>query len=726
MATYSISFDGARNIVIISYNSGEIIKMPLDQLLMKDGSKPTKSADFIRDQSILNYYDCIKDGTNPRTLEDLNLFPQAATANGTYPVYTGLVTLENSILNARKYNLTLTTWLKLKKGHELDPKIQRYTSVFKESGLGYETFMNPGVNVKKTFGSFIDPLSKTDGDVWPPIRDELRIEPTFMNLMGFGMSSISARADDNNNFRYEMTIGCGNACRSSPCKLSDFKVDKKYTLGNANKKSELNKSGNAIEKIKYIIVKEWGDKLQVFIYVMYSYLNESGLATMLTCDMVVFITCLIFATACIYTGALSDERLQLLTENLQGKQKEFLENQIAQRHYSIVEYISGDKFDQAINEIKYKTDKVIAENDFFIRSIETLQKKPNTRIHVGSQSYVFKEDFYTRCFTDITEIQYNANKKIIEILTKWQKEFETETNKTDDNLNRLYNELKLFESHHLLVPFIKIKGKSNELMLLGTKSYTAQLPAVNSKNSFDGSIASFQVLAVKDYRNTIHPIGGGVMRGGNSLKKADINYLNFVQDDDQSYPYTYDFPNENNLCYDNIDPEIGIHPGINLDEIYSYKEEDLLKVLTNSFNETMKRLPEVYLEYLENTIYTLFVYNSYLNGTAVIVFTEEILIQLYESYKLEDEELEYLERERISQLEALERKNRLARGTPDSPSGVDTSFSQEEGGGSKIKRKKLTRKKQKKLNKKTKNKKYKRVKTIKKNRKNHKKTKNNK
>jgi hypothetical protein len=631
--TSSIRFDQL-NVVISGLNKE--VAIPLSDLLMNNGEIVDNAVSFKKDQSVLNYYDCIKDGTNPATLQQLNIYPDAG-ANG-YPVYNssdkGLHIVENKILEARRYNLTLTAWLKLKKGHELDPK-KDYNVIFKESGLGYEPIINGTPTIIKTFGSFIDPLSKTNGQVWPPDGNKLLIEESFMNLMGFGDSKIEAEAINNGlSYDYNMFINCGNGC--SPCKLNFFEKDKKYTLGNNIKKIALNETSNASEKVKYIIIKEWGDKLQVIIYIMYSKLNETIVATMLTCDMVVFITCLVFQTACIYTGALSDDRLNLLMKDLEGEQSEFLKSQLEKRHYSIVEYKPGNKFEQALNEINLKTDKVIMENNFFIESIKILVDNSDTPIMVGQQKYVLDQDFYISCLKDITVIQTDAVTNKISLFNQWKDFFSNESNKNDDTLSNLYKSLKIFESQHLLVPFIKIKkGTTNTLTVLSTKSYSAQLPCVNTKKSFGNSKETFQVLALKNINRNYN---ANIMRGGGVFPTEEINFNTFVADDDEMmlYNYTYDVSDEEKIDFKNINPEIGINPDRRMNEEENVNTKNLLEELNNSFDKTMRdRINE------KDTYYTLFVYNSYINGCGITDFNMQTYDTLSKFYELEigDEEI---------------------------------------------------------------------------------------
>jgi len=662
MTTYSISFDGQAEAVILVSSNGPndpnpVNKnIPLNELLMNDGTYATDINNFTRDQSILNYFDSIKDGTNPATLQQLNIYPLAASSSQGYPPYNigndkSIHIIEDNILRTRKYNLHRTTWLKLKRGHELDPK-KDYNEIMWESGLGHSVFINLLGQVRKTFGSFIDPLSKTAGGVWPLPGVSLNIDESFMRFMGFGNSRITATAIDNDdNYTYNMNIGCGNSCQQPPCILNNNSPVNKYTLGNDNKKNELNKSGNGSEKIKYIVIKEWGDKLQVIIYIMYYFLYASIsniMVAMITCDMVVFITCLNFQALCIYNGALSGERLDLLTEDLSNDQKNALQLEIDKRHYSILEYKPQDKFQESINKIQMTITNINRENSFFIQSIERLIANPDTGITVGSQKYIFKKEFYENCLNDINAINSEMNTDGEDLSNYWTARFGVETNKTDYELDTLYKDLKSFESQHLLVPFIKIKkGTNNKLTLLSTKSYTAQLPCVNRKPSFNNSTETFQVLAIRTYKVNF---GGKIMRGGSAIKPEDIDYKTFVQDDDSEYPYIFDLSNEKDLAWYDEKSDIGIDINrVMKNTRYSF---DLLKRLNKTFDNTLTKIfknfekNEEIKKYFQNNkrsisffddgLYTMFVYYSYLNGTGICDFDNNILVKLLHLYDLYD------------------------------------------------------------------------------------------
>jgi len=268
---------------------------------------------FIVEQQTLNFLDSVKDGLDQaaRTrgiLNGLNIYPRALEARNTQD---NLHIYEDNLMNQVISNLSQTTWTKL---HTLAANyrisVEKYLW---ESGLGGDNFIeHPGqavqpgvaydVNSTITFGSFIDPLNKP-GTAWPPIGEIIHLTPSFMEGMGFGESSIEATTVVNNTYTYNMNIRCGNRCSpQAGCSLigvDGVHNNPEYFTGNDTKNTFMNIAGHAAEKTKYMVIKEWGDKIQVIIYYMLNKINPSSV--MSTCDMGViwlylrYVSSLVFA-----------------------------------------------------------------------------------------------------------------------------------------------------------------------------------------------------------------------------------------------------------------------------------------------------------------------------------------------------------------------------------------------------------------------------------------------
>ena len=172
MTTYTLSYNSRDG---LTYN-GEGIVSTTDLLkglnFKHDEFNDLRDADDDRkvneSQQVINYLDCIKDGTNVNTLQDLNIFPDANTIQPAFNTF--LHKLENDIISEHSQQINTSYWHKTKpngsKSELNNPKL--YDEVLWEAGLGPKWFVKNGNGDTpiyiKTFGSFIDPLDKNSAD----------------------------------------------------------------------------------------------------------------------------------------------------------------------------------------------------------------------------------------------------------------------------------------------------------------------------------------------------------------------------------------------------------------------------------------------------------------------------------------------------------------------------------------------------------------------------------
>ena len=639
------------------------INIPINSLLLNDGTNPTNNPagrnNFETNQQQINYLDTIKDKTNVWMLDALDIYPKA-----TGLPYNNLKKFEKNILDVRKNYHQHTTWLKVDKGSLLD-KAKYYNECLRESGLGHETFLDTTIDVTtvKTFGSFIDPLEKKNAKkVWPMNGSSIKLTEKFMELMGFDKSSVYAMTKPNDMFEYRMDIKCGTACRTANCYLTHTGDDEKkrsdfYFQGNNEKTQLLNKkSATTKSKVKFIVTKEWGDKLQVIIYLMYyHYLNtteQTKNVTMTTCDMVVLMLCMIFGIPCIYTGQYNPTGLKLETN---------------EKYYSILEYKPSDNpYKDALDRLIRKRDAIVDENNRFITVLEKLVQNPDTPIRCGDSNFKFSNIFYQAIITDIGQIQKKFKDESEKILEKYKKlNKQTITKESQQkNINDIETHLKMFQSNFIIIPFLKIKkGTKNTLTILMTKSYTAQKPANNEKPSFvkyfvndkkydnnksiKESKQSFLDLAMKYFQdgpNNNRYSGGGLSHTEiETLFPADEEY----DEHSSLYDYTTNFKKENdtdNDIYSNNEEDSDIvNPTISLEPIKFNLLNELNKSFTEAFNEFTKNIKPIVsndtllyvINNFKDTIYTLFVYESYMEGCTKISFTYDDIIRIIKDYELD-------------------------------------------------------------------------------------------
>ena len=646
MPTFKADYNNG-NIELTDSNR-TIASIRINSLLLNNGNNADNANNFEKHQQQVNYLDSVKDGANVWMLQGLEIYPRAA--EGGYPTFPdSLKNFEDAIFETRKDYLTHTTWLKVKKGSVLDPG-KNYNQCLWESGLGYEVFLADPVHVEtiKTFGSFIDPLEKQNAQsVWPKIGSSVELTASFMKLMGFGeSSSLVAKTTTNTAFEYTMNIGCGNPCnlRRGACFLKEDGDDQGknsniYFAGNNEKKQFLKTNATSKEKIKFIVIKEWGDKVQVLIYLIYyHYIKNTNSVIMTTCDMVVFMLCLNLAIPCIYTGPYKPKGLTLDPNK---------------KYYSVLEYKPSDNpYRDAFIRLQRKIKAIADENNSFIQAVYSLVENPDTPIRVNDEEYYFSKEFYQALYDDINDIDNESAEHGNRIIEKY------ENNNNINLIPELERELKVFERKYLLVPFLKIKkGTTKKLTMLMTKSYTAQQkPCDNSKPAIATTLLfnmgyagdteresrkTFLELALKYFQNA-----SGVQRGG-ALNESQI--LLFPEDEDNYSLYKY-LTNEeienDSIEYNEPDPGSDVpifNPKIKPDE----EEQNLLIKLHDSFNSTMSDIinnilqdPEYYslfkdcYDNFKDTIYTLFVYDSYLDGVTSDIFKIEDYERIYIEYKL--------------------------------------------------------------------------------------------
>jgi len=666
MSTFIADYNNGE--IVLSNNGTNIGTIPIGSLLLNNGTNANTSDNFEQNQQQVNYLDSVKDGTNVWMLQDLNIYPRA-NINGIYPQFPDtLKAFEHAIFNIRKDYLSHTTWLKVKKGSVLDPG-KNYNECLWESGLGYQVFLHDSDNVRtiKTFGSYIDPLEKQNATkVWPEINSKVQLTEKFMKLMGFGeSSSLVATTTTNTAFQYKMNIGCGNNCTTKgACVLTESGDDEgknsdTYFAGNNEKKQFLKTNASTKQKVKFVVIKEWGDKVQVLIYLIYYYFIKSqNSVIMTTCDMVVFMLCLNLSIPCIYTGAYNPPGLQLDPNK---------------KYYSILEYKpSNNPYRDTLTRLKNKITAIAEENQSFNVAVYSLIQNPDTPILVNGTEQYFTGDFYTAIFNDIDNIQSEFLKHTKESLNKYSQYNESSGIEIIPQIER---ELKYIEEKYLLLPFLKIKkGTTKKLTILMTKSYTAQKPCDNKKpnikilldslgnigNTEKESIKSFLDLAIKYFKH--QPTR--VQRGG-ALTEAQISLFPEDIDDYGLYNYITNEENENDsIEYDVTNP--GPDVPIFNQEITPDKEEyNLLDNLHKSFNETLNGVES---ENWKDTIYTLFVYESYLNGVAKDIFTDEDYNRIVHDYELS---IDVDEPELVNN---VGKGNEYIPSSPAGPSGFDGNY----------------------------------------------------
>jgi len=413
---------------------------------------PYKNAkEMETDQTLINFIDCCKDGRptggtpNVTMMNDLGLFKQTNIRNW----QAKLTEYEKNILKKYANELQAHSWFATKQkmtktgvvGGKTYSSPLNYQYVLWESGLGPDKYIkhNGGKSTAiSTFGSYIDPLSKANTadygipDNWPNENDKLILSENAMQIFGFkgskleveGAPATKGKWDD---VDYKMTIGCGGvACTTKDQCIIERTEGEEYMDGNGVKGNVLGKkSTNTVEKIKYIIVKEWGDKTQVLIYLlMIKGDTKYSNAIMVTCDMVVFCLCLTLNIPCVFNGE---------STSFPASIPKFQKGESMRRivHYNGV--VEVDKRRLSIYNDIY------ASNDNYIKMLETvinLLKVDNTSIQIKLGSEIYKEKTADK-IKEFFELMKNDCSEINQMLLKRQNEytFNEDTNTITHNVS---------------------------------------------------------------------------------------------------------------------------------------------------------------------------------------------------------------------------------------------------------------------------------------------------
>ena len=194
----------------------------------------TSPEELEKEQIFINFWDCVKDGTNQATLQQLGLFvePSGLSPSAPQPLLNqGLLTpketeYENFVIGIMSEQLESYSWTRIKKKktrlgspNPENPNLM-FDKVLWESGLSPALFTcgkTLGLSeLVTTLGSFFDPLSKEAAEFYGNAThyptNNLSIDNTAMKIFGFGTSEITSSNYVSGKWMYSLTVGCGQAC----------------------------------------------------------------------------------------------------------------------------------------------------------------------------------------------------------------------------------------------------------------------------------------------------------------------------------------------------------------------------------------------------------------------------------------------------------------------------------------------------------------------------------
>ena len=425
--TYTLTYNKAIGLICTTTAAADQHTVSNDELLkgfptsVLPAQKVNPDVQLEYSQQKINYLDCIKDGTNVHTLKGLDIFPSVADD---YPVFNNdLHTIENGIISAHASQIETQYWHKTKpNGSQAElnkPKL--YPNVLWEAGLGPKWFAAKDSNGTastyiKTFGSYIDPLEKSNADqTWPPTDNKVVIDSKAMKAMGFPGSSLEATTKAGDKFEFKLTIGSGQGC--NPCVITHTTQGfANYFAGNKKKNALTKKKGGgppSQEKVK-IMVKEWGDKMQCLIYLLLHFAGNKGLtmppgmakgtgkSVMSSCDKVVYILCLLLKVDFIYSGY--DDGPNVPTY----------------KHYSISHFKPVNDPVQYMKEVVTDAENIIeGNNNAFVQllnSITPLTKLGREADRIQFTSQETRDAFIGGCIADVNDYTTTAKAELQALL----------------------------------------------------------------------------------------------------------------------------------------------------------------------------------------------------------------------------------------------------------------------------------------------------------------------
>ena len=448
MTTYIASADASG--IKLSKTGGHDVSLNWNHFQNQMTAFPiTTEREFIRSQTEFNYFDSIKDGTPGRLQNSLGIYngmrvngvdvPRANRAASSSWNTTGsnIKHMRNQFTHKYLANIKHETWLKLKNSNNyLDPpKIYNYH--FWDAGMTAERILKssrtnasgePQNSIElASIGTLIDPASgKTEENIahkplFPMRGNNIQFDRSFMNAIGFrGDSYINATSQSTRvPFIYRMNVGCGTACGgNSNCLITNGAAAtpvahlSRYTIGNNAKGTAIAGLGSGAaatkEKVKLIVLKEWGDKMQVMCHLMNYYLGPNGgTTTLLTNDFPVFCLCLNFQLPCIFTGQTEKKIDGIYKPILPDFKRESDHGEGAKaRAYGILEFVPGDPVDTLCRSILQIRTEIYRENQLFLDGITQI-RDTRRQIKLGGSNLRLRSAYWNIMIADINAINTN-------------------------------------------------------------------------------------------------------------------------------------------------------------------------------------------------------------------------------------------------------------------------------------------------------------------------------
>jgi hypothetical protein len=266
------------------------------------------------------------------------------------------------------------------------------THVFNESGADPDTFSPIGATIMSSFASVADPATRKEpAGSFPGKNCTLTFDTNFMRgLVGFlpqttwHATQTSDFIRNTTEYSFGINVGFNNGVTGgivSGGNVTNNTITKNnfsntpthpekgnktakgyYFQGNPTKNKFINRNLMNLENskileeiLRYMIIKEMGDMMQVYVMLVWFYLQVPQITkdkfVMSTTDLVVMNTCQLFQMPCLYTNQGKDT--SLLTEQEKTDFEYMLQNKIDNKGTLIYNYNNWKKNNKFANTLYY-------------------------------------------------------------------------------------------------------------------------------------------------------------------------------------------------------------------------------------------------------------------------------------------------------------------------------------------------------------------------------------
>lgn len=378
-------------------STSELLNIDFSNLDATGFSTNNNDAAFIIEQKRLRILDMMKDGKVAKGSNiSGSIYGIMYGSNGPHyaDAFDRLKEIEHKFDRIMDPKMTPYSWTKISKNSSLNPLLPKKV-VFKESGLDGSYFIEDPVFCGNFANEVIDPAGRSPIDlpkdtIFPGNNEELELSEDFLRFFGFDNCRVLATRQPNGAYAFRINLPGIPEITTNPMNMgAGLKID--WFQGNVQKNNFIAADRRATPAIKkgLLLTKEMGDVLQVLIMFLWKLLNNTPGSlnyTMVTCDKVVMLQCILLNLNCVLTQASKDSGIKLR---------------------QIYEFRPiTDPTARATEEFLNEKRKILEQNEKFISGFVSLRDRPNTNIYMAGETnpFTFTPQFYESIRSELTEL----------------------------------------------------------------------------------------------------------------------------------------------------------------------------------------------------------------------------------------------------------------------------------------------------------------------------------